>query len=130
MSAALNLRSARHLGGAHDDAEQISQRAAWGDAPGVDISVTLFRRGEAASAAGSQAVAGPAGIRPGLAPAPPADHRARPRAARRAAEGERAGRLAGRGPRRRNVDDPQARLLRGLVRHATRARTVVAARVA
>ena len=47
MSAAFNIRSARHLGGAHDDAEQISSRAAWWDAPGVEISVTLFRRGKA-----------------------------------------------------------------------------------
>src|SRR5580704_12039053 len=47
MSAAFNIRSARHLGAAHDDAEQISSRAAWWDAPGVEISVTLFRRGKA-----------------------------------------------------------------------------------
>ena len=47
MSAAFNIRSARHLGGAHDDAEQISTRATWWDAPGVEISVTLFRRGKA-----------------------------------------------------------------------------------
>src|SRR5580693_2338873 len=43
MSAAFNISSARHLGGAHDDAEQISSRSAWWDAPGVEISVTLFR---------------------------------------------------------------------------------------
>src|SRR6266699_6807659 len=47
MSAAFNIRSARHLGAAHDDAEQISSRTAWWDAPGVEISVTLFRRGKA-----------------------------------------------------------------------------------
>src|SRR6516225_4658623 len=46
MSAAFNISSARHLGAAHDDAEQISSRAAWWDAPGVEISVTLFRRGK------------------------------------------------------------------------------------
>ena len=44
MSAAFNISSARHLGGAHDDAEQTSSRAGGGDAPGVEISVTLFRR--------------------------------------------------------------------------------------
>src|SRR5437667_333140 len=47
MSAAFNIRSVRHLGAAHDDAEQISSRTAWWDAPGVEISVTLFRRGKA-----------------------------------------------------------------------------------
>src|SRR5215472_5378022 len=49
MTAAFNLRAARHLGGAHDDADQISSRATWWDAPGVDISVTLFKRGKAPS---------------------------------------------------------------------------------
>ncbi|MGH3245876.1 MAG: DUF2397 domain-containing protein, partial [Trebonia sp.] len=47
MTAAFNLRAARHLGGAHDDADQVSSRSAWWDAPGVDVSVTLFRRGKA-----------------------------------------------------------------------------------
>src|SRR6185437_1016788 len=47
MTAAFNLRTARHLGGAHDDADQISARSPWWDAPGVDISVTLFKRGKA-----------------------------------------------------------------------------------
>ena len=46
-TAAFNLRSARHLGGAHDDADQISSRSTWWDAPGVEVSVTLFRRGKA-----------------------------------------------------------------------------------
>ncbi|MGH2930455.1 MAG: DUF2397 domain-containing protein, partial [Solirubrobacteraceae bacterium] len=36
MTAAFNLRTARHLGGAHDDADQVSSRATWWDAPGVD----------------------------------------------------------------------------------------------
>src|SRR5580700_9354255 len=47
MTAAFNLRTARHLGAAHDDAEQISTRAGWWDAPGVEVSVTLFKRGKA-----------------------------------------------------------------------------------
>jgi len=47
MTAGFNLRTARHVGGAHDDADQISSRATWWEAPGVDISVTLFRRGKA-----------------------------------------------------------------------------------
>src|ERR1700684_2255057 len=47
MTAGLTLRPARHVGGAHDDADQISSRATWWEAPGVDISVTLFGRGKA-----------------------------------------------------------------------------------
>jgi hypothetical protein len=35
MSAAFNISSARHLGGAHDDGEQISSRAAWWVPPGT-----------------------------------------------------------------------------------------------
>jgi len=44
---AFNLRTARHLGGAHDDADQISSRAAWWDASGVNSLVTLFKCGKA-----------------------------------------------------------------------------------
>src|SRR5258707_732972 len=50
MTAAFNLRTARHLGGAHDDAEQISTRSQWWDAPGVEISVALVRKGKAPAA--------------------------------------------------------------------------------
>jgi hypothetical protein len=44
---AVNLRTVRHLGGAHDDADQISSRAAWWDASGVNSLVTLFKCGKA-----------------------------------------------------------------------------------
>ena len=46
MSAAFNLRLARHLGGVHDDTDLISPRLSWQDAPGVEIAVPLFRRGK------------------------------------------------------------------------------------
>ena len=79
MTAAFNLRTARHLGGAHDDADQISSRATWWDAPGVDISVTLFRRGKAPDAgrtpAGQEQPRGEGRTRP-----PPGRASARPSA--------------------------------------------------
>ena len=45
MSAAFNLRLARHVGGVHDDSDLISTRLSWLDAPGVEVAMTLFRRG-------------------------------------------------------------------------------------
>jgi len=121
MSAALNLRSARHLGGAHDDAEQISQRATWWDAPGVDISVTLFRRGKAPSPGVPQPVRSQAAIRAELR---------RRQSAERAAERAAAGRLLEAGAHGRILDDTQTRVLLRLLTLATEARTVVAGRVA
>jgi len=121
MSAALNLRSARHLGGAHDDAEQISQRATWWDAPGVDISVTLFRRGKAPSPGVPQPVRSQAAIRAELR---------RRQSAVRAAERAAAGRLLEAGAHGRILDDTQTRVLLRLLTLATEARTVVAGRVA
>ncbi|HEV2240167.1 MAG TPA: TIGR02677 family protein [Streptosporangiaceae bacterium] len=121
MSAALNLRSARHLGGAHDDAEQISQRATWWDAPGVDISVTLFRRGKAPTPGVPQPVRSQAAIRAELR---------RRQSAERAAERAAAGRLLEAGAHGRILDDTQTRVLLRLLTLATEARTVVAGRVA
>jgi uncharacterized protein (TIGR02677 family) len=121
MSAALNLRSARHLGGAHDDAEQVSQRATWRDAPGVDISVTLFRRGKAPTPGVPQPVRSQAAIRAELR---------RRQSAERAAERAAAGRLLEAGAHGRVLDDTQTRVLLRLLTLATEARTVVAGRVA
>ena len=121
MSAAFNIRSARHLGAAHDDAEQISSRAAWWDAPGVEISVTLFRRRKAPT--------------PGV-PQPP---RANPtlkaalrrrQAAGRQAEREAAQRLLQSGAHDRVLDDAETKVLLRLLTLATEARTVVAGRLA
>src|SRR5258708_3235903 len=44
MSGAFNIRSARHLGGAHDDDEQISSPPTWWDAPRLELSAPLFPR--------------------------------------------------------------------------------------
>ena len=121
MSAAFNLRSARHLGGAHDDAEQISSRAAWWDAPGVEISVTLFRRGKAPTPGVPQ----PARTNPAIK----AELRRR-QAAERQAEREAAQRLLQSGAHDRVLDDAETKVLLRLLTLATEARTVVAGRLA
>ena len=121
MSAAFNLRSARHLGGAHDDAEQISSRTAWWDAPGVEISVTLFRRGKAPTPGVPQ----PARANPAIK----AELRRR-QAAERQAEREAAQRLLQSGAHDRVLDDTETKVLLRLLTLATEARTVVAGRLA
>lgn len=80
MGAAFNLRTARHLGAAHEDTEQISPRATWWDAPGVEVSVTLFRSGKAPTPGVPTPVRGNSGARAALR---------REQAAERAAERER-----------------------------------------
>jgi len=121
MSAAFNIRSARHLGAAHDDAEQISSRAAWWDAPGVEISVTLFRRGKAPTPGVPQ----PARANPAIK----AELRRR-QAAGRQAEREAAQRLLQSGAHGRVLDDAETKVLLRLLTLATEARTVVAGRLA
>src|SRR6266699_5863700 len=121
MSAAFNIRSVRHLGGAHDDAEQISSRATWWDAPGVEISVTLFRRGKAPT---------PGVPQPARAnPAVKAELRRR-QAAERQAEREAAQRLLRSGAHGRVLDDAETKVLLRLLTLATEARTIVAGRLA
>jgi uncharacterized protein (TIGR02677 family) len=121
MSAAFNIRSVRHLGAAHDDAEQISSRTAWWDAPGVEISVTLFRRGKAPVPGVPQ----PARSNPAVK----AELRRR-QAAERQAEREAAHRLLQAGPHDRVLDDTETKVLLRLLTLATEARTVVAGRLA
>jgi uncharacterized protein (TIGR02677 family) len=121
MSAAFNIRSARHLGAAHDDAEQISSRPAWWDAPGVEISVTLFRRGKAPTPGVPQ----PARANPAIR----AELRRR-QAAGRQAEREAAQRLLRSGAHDRVLDDAETKVLLRLLTLATEARTVVAGRLA
>jgi len=121
MSAALNLRSARHLGGAHDDAEQISPRTTWWDAPGVEISVTLFRRGKPPTPGVPQPVRSQSAIRAELR---------RRQSAERAAERAAAARLLESGAHERVLDEAETRVLLRLLTLATEARTVVAGRVA
>ena len=121
MSAAFNLRSVRHLGAAHDDAEQISSRTPWWDAPGVEISVTLFRRGKAPTPGVPQ----PARSNPAVK----AELRRR-QAAERQAEREAAHRLLQAGAHGRVLDDAETKVLLRLLTLATEARTVVAGRLA
>jgi uncharacterized protein (TIGR02677 family) len=121
MSAAFNIRSARHLGGAHDDAEQISSRATWWDAPGVEISVTLFRRGKAPTPGVPQPARANAAVRAELR---------RRQAAERQAEREAASRLLQSGAHVRVLDDAETRVLLRLLTLATEARAVVAGRLA
>jgi uncharacterized protein (TIGR02677 family) len=121
MSAAFNIRSVRHLGAAHDDAEQISSRTPWWDAPGVEISVTLFRRGKAPVPGVPQ----PARSNPAVK----AELRRR-QAAERQAERDAAHRLLQAGAHDRVLDDTETKVLLRLLTLATEARTVVAGRLA
>jgi uncharacterized protein (TIGR02677 family) len=121
MTAAFNLRAARHLGGAHDDADQISSRATWWDAPGVDISVTLFRRGKAPTPGVPQPARNNPAVKAALA---------RRQAEQRAAERAAARSLLDSGAHHRVLDENETRVLLRLLTLATEARTVVAGRLA
>jgi uncharacterized protein (TIGR02677 family) len=120
MSAAFNLRSARHIGGVHDDSELISPRTSWQDAPGVDISVTLFRRGKVPSPGLPQRLAANAGIRAELR---------RQQAVRRAAERDAASGVLAAGAAGRVLTEAETRVLLKLLTRALEARTVVAGRI-
>ena len=121
MTAAFNLRSARHMGGAHDDADLISSRATWRDAPGVEISVTLFRRGKAPTPGVPQPARNNPAIKAELA---------RRQAAQRQAERQAARSLLDNGAHQRVLDDAETRVLLRLLTLATEARTVVSGRLA
>jgi len=119
-SAAFNIRSARHLGGAHDDGEQISARASWQDAPGVEVSVTLFRRGKAPT----PGVPSPVRANPAIL----AELRRR-QAGERRSEREAARSLLQSGAHHRTLDEAEIKVVLRLLTLATEARTVVAGRV-
>jgi uncharacterized protein (TIGR02677 family) len=120
MTAAFNLRAARHLGGAHDDGDQVSSRATWWDAPGVDISVTLFRRGKSPTPGVPQPARSNPAVKAALA---------RRQAEQRAAERAAAHSLLGNGAHQRVLDENETRVLLRLLTLATEARTVVAGRL-
>jgi uncharacterized protein (TIGR02677 family) len=120
MTAAFNLRTARHLGAAHEDAEQISTRASWWDAPGVEISVTLFKRGKPPAAGVPQPARNNAAVKAELR---------RRQAAARAAERQAATRLLESGAHARVLDDAEVKVLLRLLTLATEARTIVAGRL-
>jgi uncharacterized protein (TIGR02677 family) len=119
MSAAFNLRVARHLGGVHDDSDLISPRLAWPDAPGVEVAVTLFRRGKAPTPGVPQRIQAHAGIRAELR---------RRQAAERAAEREAGQQLLATGPGD-VLDEAQTRVLLKLLTRALEARSVVAGQI-
>ena len=120
MSAAFNLRLARHLGGVHDDAELISPRRSWSDAPGVEVAVTMFRRGKPPAPGVPQRIAAQAGARERLR---------HEQAVARAAEREAARRLLGADLSGQVLDDTQTRVLLKLLTRALEARSVVAGRI-
>jgi uncharacterized protein (TIGR02677 family) len=120
MSAAFNLRRARHLGGVHDDSELISPRLSWQDAPGVEVSVTLFRRGKAPSPGVPQRLQAHDGFRAELR---------RRQTERRAAERSAAQCLLSAGAGDCVLDEAQTRVLLKLLTRALEARSVVAGRI-
>src|ERR1700722_6470065 len=120
MTAAFNLRAARHLGGAHDDADQISSRATWWDAPGVEISVTLFKRGKAPTPGVPQPARNNPAVKAALA---------RRQAEQRSAERAAARSLLDNGAHHRVLDESETRVLLRLLTLATEARTIVAGRL-
>jgi uncharacterized protein (TIGR02677 family) len=121
MTAGFNLRTARHVGGAHDDADQISSRATWWEAPGVDISVTLFRRGKTPTPGVPQPARNNPAVKAALA---------RRQAEQRAAERAAARSLLAAGAHDRVLNEAETRVLLRLLTLATEARTVVAGRLA
>jgi uncharacterized protein (TIGR02677 family) len=120
MSAAFNLRLARHVGGVHDDSDLISPRLSWQDAPGVEVAMTLFRRGKAPSPGLPQRLAAQAGIRTELR---------RRQAGQRAAERDAAKHLLSTGAGDRVLDEAETRVLLKLLTRALEARSVVAGRI-
>ncbi len=120
MGAAFGLRRARHLGGVHEDSELISPRLSWPDAPGIELSVTLFRRGKAPTPGVPQRLQAADGIRAELR---------RRQAARRAAEQAAARELLSSGLRDRVLDESQTQVLLTLLTRALEARSVVTGRI-
>jgi uncharacterized protein (TIGR02677 family) len=120
VSAAFDLRSVRHLSGAHDDDDQISPRATWWDAPGVEISISLFRHGKRPAPGVPQPVRTPRGAHARLREQQLAD---------RAADREAATDLLDHGPHDRVLNDAETRAVLKLLTRALQARTVVAGRL-
>jgi uncharacterized protein (TIGR02677 family) len=119
-TAAFNLTSARHLGGAHDDEEQIPANATWWDAPGVEVALTVFRTGRGAGPGVPQPVRADSGARAELR---------RRQVAEFTAERQAATGLAETGPHGRALSEPETRVLLRLLTKALEARTVISGRV-
>ncbi len=120
MSAAFNLRLARHLGGVHDDTDLISPHLSWQDAPGVEIAVPLFRRGKVPGVGVPQRI----GAQPGLR----AELRRR-QAGQRAAERQAGRQLLKADLAQAVLDEAQTGVLLKLLTRALEARSVVAGQI-
>ncbi|MBE3001037.1 TIGR02677 family protein [Nocardiopsis sp. HNM0947] len=120
MGAAFNMRSARHLGTAHEDGEQISPNTTWWDAPGVEVSVTLFRSDRAPSTGVPKPVRRNPGAKAALRERQAEDRAAERRAARD---------LVSDGAHARVLDETDTRILLRLVTKALESRSVVAGRL-
>jgi uncharacterized protein (TIGR02677 family) len=120
MSAAFNLRLARHLGGVHDDTDLISPRLSWQDAPGVEIAVPLFRRGKVPGAGVPQRIAAQPGLRAELR---------RRQAGQRAAERQAGRQLLKADLAQTVLDEAQTSVLLKLLTRALEARSVVAGQI-
>ncbi|AJT68703.2 hypothetical protein T261_7101 [Streptomyces lydicus] len=119
-AAAFDLRSVRHLSGAHDDSDEISPRSTWWDAPGVEVSVSLFKHGKRPAQGGPQPVRRSRGAHARLREA---------QLAERAGERSAAESLLEHGPHDRVLSHAEARAVLKLLTRALEARTMVAGRV-
>ncbi|ROO83035.1 uncharacterized protein (TIGR02677 family) [Actinocorallia herbida] len=119
-TAAFNLSSARHLGGAYDDEERIDEGTRWWDSPGVEIALTPFRTGRPAGPGAPQPVRADTGARAELR---------RRQVAERAAERAAARALADDGPVGRELGEDETRVLLRLLTKALEARTVISGRL-
>jgi uncharacterized protein (TIGR02677 family) len=118
--AAFNLRSARHLGAAHDDADDISPSTTWWDAPGVEVAVPLFRTGKQPTTGNPSPLRTDRGARRELR-----DRQVAARSAER-----RAGQnLAEAGVHDRELDEVETGVLLKLMTKALEGRTVVSGRL-
>lgn len=120
MAAAFNVRSARHLGGVHEDEELIPDASTWWQAPGVEVSVSLFRKGRVPKVSPPQKVAERNAVRAALREKQQAD---------RAAERAATERLVAEGPHDIALDEEQVGVLLKLLTRALESRTVVAGRL-
>jgi uncharacterized protein (TIGR02677 family) len=120
MSAAFNLRLARHLGGVHDDTDLISPRLSWQNAPGVEIAVPLFRRGKVPGSGVPQRIHAQPGLRAELR---------RRQAGHRAAERQAGRQLLRADLAEAVLDEAQTAVLLKLLTRALEARSVVAGQI-
>jgi uncharacterized protein (TIGR02677 family) len=120
MAAAFNLRSARHFGTAHDDTELISPRLAWWDAPGVQVSMTVFQKGKSPTPGVPKQTADRKAI---------TEHLRRQQSAARETERQSATQLLEAGVHGRVLSSVELRVLLKLLTRALESRSVVVGRL-